>query len=242
MKLGKKVVGGTLLASSCVLVAMTVLGTAQADWSGPDGGGEGGTSSSVSTNLWCTWYVNGVDGDIVLSPVTEGQEYEGAPLDLSGSVLDQEALVAGWVEGATPTIDNQADYDCSWYNAHKGLSVNVTSAGTGFAATAASGGPDDQMDFSLAAGPIAVTYTENPDDACSADWTLSNGLTIDSDLDSVEAARIEYSNTMSKTEKCSWDTSYEVTIPGGKSPRYPGQNYSFEGPILTTSVEFVDAP
>jgi len=242
MKLGKKIIGGALLATSGALLGLTLLGTAQADWTGPDGGGDGETSSSVSTNLWCTWYVNGVDGDIALAPEVAGTEYEGAALELSGSVMDQEALVAGWVDGASPTIDTQGDYDCSWYNAHKGLTVTVTSAGTGFAATAETGGPDDQMDFSLAQGPIAVTYTENPDNACSADWTLAAGLTIDSDADSVDAAEIGYSNTMSKTESCSWDTSYGVTIPAGKSPRYPGQNYTFVGPTLTTAVEFIDAP
>lgn len=241
MGMGKKIVSGALLAGSGMLIAMMVLGNAQADWTGPDGGGDGETSSEVSTNLWCTWYVNGVDGDISLTPVEEGAEYEGEDLALTGSVLDQEALVAGWVEGESPTIATQSEYDCSWYRAEKGLSVDVTSLGSGFGATAEVGGADSQMDFDLTEGPIAVTYTENPDDACSADWTLSAGLTIDSDADSVQAAKIEYSDAMAVNEKCSWDTTYAVTIPGGKSPAYPGQNYSFVGPTLTTSVEFIDA-
>ena len=242
MKLGKKFFASSLFTVAGALVALTVVGAAQADWSDPSGSGDGGTSSTVSTNLWCTWYVNGVDGDIALTPTAgEGAEYEGESFPLAGSVNGQQALVAGWVDGSTPTIETQSDYDCSWYNAEKGLLVKVTSSGDGFTAAAATGGDDNAMDFSLATGPIAVSYTENPDNSCSADWILADGLTIDADGDHVDAAKILYSESMATTESCSWDTSYEVSIPAGKAPTYPGQDYEFTGPTLTTTVEFISA-
>ena len=242
MKLGKKLFASSLLTAAGALVALTVVSGAQADWSGPSGSGDGGTSSTVSTNLWCTWYVNGVDGDISLTP-TAGldAEYEGESFPLAGSVNGQQALVAGWVDGETPTIATQSDYDCSWYNAEKGLLVKVTSTGSGFTAAAATGGDDNAMDFSLTDGPIAVTYTENPDNSCSADWNLASGLTIDSNGDHVDAAKILYSDSMATNESCSWDTTYAVSIPAGKAPTYPGQDYEFTGPTLTTSVEFLSA-
>lgn len=239
MKLGKKIFAGSLIAASGALVALSVIGSAQADWTDPVGNGDGSTSSEVSTNLWCTWYVNGVDGDISLAPVVEGAEYEGEALELAGAVDNQEALVAGWISGENPTIATQDSYDCSWYRAWKGLTVTVTSAGTGFSASAAVGGDDAAMDFGLDTAPIAVTYTENPGDACSADWTLASGMEINSDGDNVDAAVIPYSGSMPTNESCSWDTTYGVTIPAGKSPSFPGQNYSFVGPTLTTSVEFI---
>ena len=245
MKLGKKFFAGSLFTVAGALIALTVVTSAQAadDWTDPSGGGDGGTSSTVSTNLWCTWYVNGVDGDIALTPTAGAEaEYEGESFPLAGSVAGQQALVAGWVDGATPTIDTQADYDCSWYNSEKGLNVTVTSSGSGFTAAAAVGGDDNAMDFSLGEGPIAVTYSENPENNCSADWDLASSLTVDHDGASIDAATIQYSNSMATNESCSWDTSYAVSIPEGKFPTYPGQNYQFTGPTLTTSVEFISAP
>ena len=106
----------------------------------------------------------------------------------------------------------------------------------------AESGADSDMDFTLAEAPIAVTYTENPDDACSADWELASSLTIDSNGDHVDAAQIDYSGTMATDESCSWDTSYAVSIPGGKAPQHPGEDYTFTGPTLTTTVEFISAP
>lgn len=237
-KLGLKIFGGALLATSGALLAMTVLGTAQADWTDPPAGADGDTSSTVATNLWCTWYVNGVDGDINLTPADEGSEYEGARYPLEGAVNDQEALAAGWVAGENPTIATQSSYDCSWYNSEQGLSVSVQSSGDSFVATAESG-RDAGMDFSLEDEPIEVTYTENPGDACSADWTLAEGMTIEGSTDPVETARIGYAPDMSTTESCSWDTTYAVSIPGGKMPAYPGEDYQFVGPTLTTTVEFL---
>ena len=242
MKLGKKFFAGSLFTVAGALVALTVVGGAHATWEDPSGSGEGDTASTVSTNLWCTWYVNGVDGDIALVPTAGADaEYEGEDFPLSGRVDDQEALAAGWIAGETPTIATQSSYDCSWYNAEKGLLVKVTSVGDGFTAVAETGA-DSNMDFALEDAPIAVTYTENPDDACSADWHLADSLTIDSDGAHVDAAQIGYSGTMATDESCSWDTSYAVSIPGGKAPRYPGEDYTFTGPTLTTTVEFISAP
>ena len=96
MKLGKKFFAGSLFTVAGALVALTVVSGAQADWTDPSGSGDGGTSSTVSTNLWCTWYVNGVDGDIALTPTAGAEaEYEGESFPLAGSVDGQQALVAG---------------------------------------------------------------------------------------------------------------------------------------------------
>ena len=84
MKLNRKLVAMGLLASSGVLVGLSVLGTAQADWTTPPGDESQGTTSEVATNLWCTWVVNGNDSAIALAPTVEGAEYEGEEFALEG--------------------------------------------------------------------------------------------------------------------------------------------------------------
>ena len=243
MKLNRKLVAMGLLASSGVLVGLSVLGTAQADWTTPPGDEEQGTTSEVATNLWCTWVVNGNDSAIALAPTVEGAEYEGEEFALEGAALDQEALVAGYVEGSSPTIadriDGDDEYDCSWYNNEKGLSLVVTADGGAFTSARTGSPGDNSMGWLLSESGLAITYDANPPDAC-AGWVLSDDSTVEADDDSTEVARINFSADMSTTEDCSWDTTYSVSIPAGKEPASPGSAYTFTGPTLVSTVEFLD--
>lgn len=242
MKLGKKFIAGALLASSGALMALSVLGTAQADWTTEPGDENQGTSSEIETNLWCTWVVNGNDSAIELNPVDEGAEYEGETFDLEGTASDQEALVAGYVVGSSPTIadrnDGTDEYDCSWYNNELGLSLVVAADGGAFTSDTTAEGDDNSMGWLLSESGISVTYAANPGGACEG-WTLEDESTVDADEDSAEVARMPYSAAMSTTEDCSWDTTYAVSIPANKEPASPGSVYTFTGPTLVSSVEFL---
>ena len=244
MKLNKKLVAVGLLASSGVLVGLSVLGSAQADWTTPPDDESQGTTSEVATNLWCTWIVNGNDAAIALEPTVEGAEYEGEEFDLEGAASDQEALVAGYVSGSNPTIADRTDgtdeYDCSWYNNEKGLELTVTSSGGAFTSDTDAEGSDNSMGWLLSESGISILYTPNPGDAC-AGWTLESDSVVNGDNVSTVVAQMPYSATMSTTEDCSWDTSYAVSIPANKEPASPGTAYTFTGPTLVSSVEFLDA-
>jgi len=244
MKLNRKLVAMGLLASSGVLVGLSVLGTAQADWTTPPDDESQDTTSEVATNLWCTWVVNGNDSAIELAPTVEGAEYEGEEFALEGAALDQEALVAGYVAPSSPTIADRTDgddeYDCSWYNNEKGLSLVVTADGGAFTSATTADPLDNTMGWLLSDSGLAITYTQNPGGAC-AGWVLSEDSTVDADEDSTEVARINYSAEMSTTEDCSWDTTYSVSIPAGKEPAAPGSAYTFTGPTLVSTVEFLGA-
>ena len=97
---------------------------ASADWTTPPADGAAETSSQVPTNLWCAWYVNGMDADVSLYPIAdlakdrielEGtiaitdptiQEYNGEERVVTGYSLDTEALVAGYESGDTPEVSD----------------------------------------------------------------------------------------------------------------------------------------
>lgn len=159
------------------------------DWTSPPADGSAATSSDVPTNLWCAWYVNGMDADVNLYPIegltkerieAEGtiaitdeaiQEYNGEALVLTGYSLDTEALVAGYELGATPRVSDRKDtdgiaispdpYDCSWYNSELGFTstVSVDTAGNSNFVATYSGTPDDGMDFGLTGPADAIAIT-----------------------------------------------------------------------------------
>jgi len=238
MNVKRRIAGVSMLLASGLLASFAVFGTASADWTEPDGGGDASTDSSVATDLWCTWYATGFESTITLAG-TAGAEYEGEEFALTGADNDQAALVSGYEADAAPTVGTQAD--CSWYNAEKGLTVTITGAGAGFTSDTEAAGDDNSLGWDLADSPLAVEFNPDPDDACEG-WVLAPGLTIDADADSVDAAVIAYAADMSTTESCEWDTTFETAIPESLTPADPGATYTFTGPTLTTSLAFNSAP
>jgi hypothetical protein len=232
MNVKRRIAGVSMLLASGLLASFAVFGTASADWTEPDGGG-------VATDLWCTWYATGFSSSITLAG-TVGAEYEGEEFTLTGSDDDQAALVSGYEVDAAPTVGGQED--CSWYNAEKGLTVSIAGSGAGFTSDTDAEGDDNSLGWDLEDSPLEVTFTEDPEDACSDDWELADGLAIDADEASVDVAVIAYAADMSTSESCQWDTTFSTAIPAGKTPANPGSTYAFVGPTLTTSLAFDSAP
>ena len=189
-----------LIGAAAVFASLSLFGgpSVNADWTAPPEDANSDTSSSVPTNLWCAWYVNGMSADVTLYPIeglTKSQienisttpivdadltEYDGSSLDLTGYALNSEALVAGYL-GDTPEVsDRKTDnvlnspdpYDCSWYNAEQGF-VSTVSVGTGnqnFVATYGAGEADTGMDFGLSpASGDGITITYSQDPGTNCD-------------------------------------------------------------------------
>jgi hypothetical protein len=184
------------------------------------------------------------------------EEYDGSELVLTGYSLGTEALVAGWQEGASPQVsDRKLDgvlitdeiYDCSWYNSQLGFTSTVSVEATGnqnFVATYVDGdgldAPDTKMDFGLDAGVsgdgIAISFVENPSTNCDADFALATSAIIEDATETSEVASVPYTDTLSTTLTCMWDTKFVVTMPSQLQPTAPGEQYSFTGPTLKTTV------
>jgi hypothetical protein len=189
-----------LIGAAAVFASLSLFGgpSVNADWSDAPADGLADTSSSVPTNLWCAWYVNGMTADVLLYPIeglTKSQieniadtpivdadltEYDGSSLDLTGYALNSEALVAGYLGDAPEVSDRKTDnvlnspdpYDCSWYNAEQGF-VSTVSVGTGnqnFVATYGAGVADTGMDFGLSpASGDGITITYSQDPGTNCD-------------------------------------------------------------------------
>jgi hypothetical protein len=245
--------------SSGVMLSFSLAGfnSANADWTDPNGGAlvdsEQLLTTSVPTQLWCTWYLNGV-GNISLHPPVVGTvdgepvyaEYEGVEMLLSAS-QPQEILLAGWTETGTPTVaerlDGDDEYDCDWYLNGIGITTSVTSDTdtTGFSASASISGRDDAMGWSLVAAPMKATYSADPSfgaESCLGWTSISPIHYFDGDSRLGGETLVRNGLDVGTADYCAFIGLYEVMMPGGKMPSFAGQNYTFTGPTLTTRVVF----
>jgi hypothetical protein len=265
-----------LIGAAAVFASLSLFGglsvNAEADvppWSDAPENGLAETSSSVPTNLWCTWYVNGMDANVNLYPI-DGllktdviaekvlTEYDGDALLLTGYALESEALVAGYLGDAPEVSDRKTDnvlnspdpYDCSWYNAEQGFESNVSVVSADdegnqtFVATV-NGEPDTGMDFGLTSAlgdGITITYSQEPGSNCDGAFLLEDGATIESGSSTAKVLSVVYSATLGTTLTCQWDTMFQITMPAGKTPASPGDDYSFTGPTIKTTVTLDPAP
>jgi hypothetical protein len=245
--------------SSGVMLSFSLAGfnTAKADWTDPNGGAvvdsEQLLTTSVPTQLWCTWYVNGV-GSISLHPPVVGTvdgepvyaEYEGVEMLLSAS-QPQEILLAGWTESGTPTVADRLDgddqFDCDWYLNGIGITASVTSdATTRFSASASVGGADNAMGWSLVANPMKATNSADTSvgaESCGG-WTAISPILYFDGVTRLGGVAVERaSSDVATADYCAFTGLYEVMMPGGMMPTFAGQSYTFTGPTLTTKVQFI---
>jgi len=241
---------GVLLSFS-----MTGLQAVNADWTEPNGGAvvdnEQLVTSAVPTQLWCTWYVNGVE-DISLQPqivdTVDGlpvfAEYEGADMLLSTN-QNQEILLAGWTESGKPTVADRFsgvdNFDCDWYVNEVGITVNVDSADTARFSAAAGGVPDTEMGWPLSAKSLIVSYAENTEYETNNCENWVPGLlpqVFDGTYTGGQVLR-KNAGDASTSSYCAITATFEVTMPGGMAPTFAGQDYTFTGPTLTTKVAFI---
>jgi hypothetical protein len=107
-----------------------------------------------------------------------------------------------------------------------------------FTASAGVGGVDAIMDFeAVTENPFIVDQTSS----CAVKWTASDLELKSEALTGVVAtiplkANLDDRVTESGNDRCQADLTIKINIPGGRTPAFPGQTYSWSGPAFTTAL------
>jgi hypothetical protein len=213
------------------------------------------------------WQLSGVTDSITLThpnALAGGDShtaYVGNDFRLTGSSVQSASIYvgpSGQVSASTTDVDN-----CSFYNSG-GLGVSNTGAkadlGIVDAATAkftaVSGTEDSGMSFLLdGSTPAGGTQLQNlnltitPTRCVSSNmgagsgdnWVKESGTTgLNSETSPIPLALLSKANTTTSSS-CSFSSGLSVYIPGGLTPRNPGDLYTFTGPTLTTTLSTTGA-
>jgi hypothetical protein len=228
----KKIAGIALIAiSGFTLSVNTVLSTASAT--------PVPTSTEVVTEELCTWYLLGAPSTIALAPADDDTEYEGDSITVSASFTESEEDELNVYSSGNVSSGTRTTYgNCTFYSAVTRPVVTMSISDGDFTATAATGGADTIMDFeAVDDNPFIVDQTS----ACVAKWTATDLSLKTGALTGVVAtiplkANIDDRVTGSGNDRCKADLTIKINIPGGKTPAYPGQTYSWSGPAFTTAL------
>jgi hypothetical protein len=232
MKNKRKFVGIALIAVSSFTVSVSsVLSTASAD--------PAPTGTEVVTEELCTWYLLGAPSTIALVPEIPGTEYEGDSLEVSASFLEADNAELNVYSSGNVTTGNRTTYgNCTFYSSATRPVVNMEISDGDFTATAATGGLDNTMDFEAAVGnPFVIDQTST----CAAKWTsadlsLTTGTFLGTVMKIADVTTVDDRVTGTGNDRCKADLEIKINIPGGKTPAYAGQTYSWSGPGFTTSL------
>jgi len=225
----KKFAGIALMAiSGFTLSANSILSTASAVE----------TSTEVVTEELCTWYLLGAPSSIALAPAVADTEYEGDLILVSASFTEAATEELNVYSSGNVESGSRTTYgNCTFYSAVSRPIVTMSIADKDFTASAETG-TDIIMDFEAVTGnPFIVDQTSS----CAVKWTASD-LALKSDaLTGVVAtiplkANIDDRVTGSGNDRCEADLTIKINIPGGRTPAYPGQTYSWSGPAFTTAL------
>ena len=191
--------------------------------------------SDVLTEELCTWHLQNVPASISLEPETAGDEYDGTAMSLSADRTNFNINSSG---ASTVAINRFAD--CTFYGSPTKPTVSIAINRTSFEAAAETGGNDDEMDIDLSSDGFDVSFTAETCDG--TDWTTNNlSLTPTSAASLISltgAVDSPLTQSGTQTQRCIGTLGFEVQIPAGKTPTYPGQDYVFTGPDITFSAAF----
>jgi hypothetical protein len=197
------------------------------------------TSTEVVTEELCTWYLLGAPSSIALAPAVDGTEYEGDLILVSALFTEAETEELNVYSSGNVESGSRTDYgNCTFYSEVSRPIVTMSIADKDFTASAAPGGADTIMDFeAVTENPFIVDQTSS----CAVKWTASDLELKSGALTGVVAtiplkANIDDRVTVSGNDRCQADLTIKINIPGGRTPAYPGQTYSWSGPSFTTAL------
>lgn len=238
----------------------------------PPPGAEAPTRSIVRMKERCIWYVDGVPASINLRPTgddvagfTEGGDpigkvYDGSEYSLSASLPELRAWNSGDESGGGEEYVDEHAF-CTYFGATSGIELTGQWGIGGFTATAAVGGPDDELDFDLTpTNPLVMTFDEGtcrtPSQGVGKSAWEFGGDSFQEDggsyrltkgeVDTPRGGRLMQqpigattdrpANVAGGNDRCGIDLSVQVRIPAGLTPRFAGEAYTFLGPTFTTEI------
>jgi len=241
----------------------------------PPSGDEASTTSTVRMKERCIWYVDGVPAAINLLPTGDdvagfdddgdpiGKVYDGSEYSLSVTLPELRAWNSGNESGGGEEFVDEHAF-CTYFGATTGILITGTWSAGGFTATAADGGPDDNLDFDMTPiNPLAMiidegtcrTPSQYPEDSA---WEFGGGSfepymdassyqLMKKEVDLPLGGRLMQqpigvttdrpANLPASNDRCGINWSVQVSIPEGGTPRYAGEAYTFLGPTFTTEIE-----
>ncbi len=227
----KKSLGVALLAVSGLMISLGLsFSSANAETATTD--------TSVVTEELCTWYMLGAPSTIALTPAVPGTEYEGDLIEVSASFEEaNEDELNVYSSGNVTAGDRTTFGSCTFYSAATRPTVTMSISDADFTADASLGGADAGMDFEATTGnEFQVDQTSSCDVKWStSDINLKSGALSASPMSIATLADVD-ARVTSANDRCKADLTVSIDIPGGKTPVYPGQTYSWSGPSFTTSL------
>ena len=205
---------------------------------------EAETGATAATIEDCEWYLEDVADTLSLTNTTDG-EYVGDDYTLTAATDAVRVYFSG---------DEVEDTRCSFYDDVRGADVQVTWDGTSFTNI---DGTDVSLDWILGnsletAGGVSsldVAYTKA---TCDESFDAGDSVSITNTAETpLTPATISGVATSAFTPSapigsatfamCELNATYSVVLPGGRTPSNPGSSYTFEGPILTTTITVNEA-
>jgi hypothetical protein len=196
------------------------------------------TSSVISTQELCTWFVDDLPSEVALSNADAEAEYEGVDFEVSEN---PDASLKVYVSGNLDTGTFDANTECTWYNTDAIDGIEITLA---VATDAVTSTPDNSLGFDLTDSPYEITQTQLTcqNKADVGEWSTNNQVlsqgAINSPLATLlqEATSKVLADAQSPSDKCSLDLTFALTIPGEMTPSSPGAAYTFNLPTVTWTV------
>jgi hypothetical protein len=208
--------------------------------------GGGGIVGTVLTDAKCDWKIVAIPTSFVVGS-SGATKYTGVPLDLTLADQDLNIYVSGKQDGATST----GHTPCIFYDgldASKKTRPEITMSinATKFLAEYKVNGAgtvvlDPTMDINLTTSPLVITVGECTD---KTTWispaTLQLGPTTSGTaLKIADMAKVLSSQLLSGL-RCDSGYGVKLTLPGGIEPAGAGEEYSFRGVTLTTTLVAVN--
>jgi hypothetical protein len=218
------------------------------DTAGAVDGDSSATTSNLDTQEKCTWFVTGVPASVtmVIDPDETMTKYDGTEMDLESETPDALTAYTSGNEGTGSAAENT---ECTFYNDKTGISISKSIDTYVFTATKEGGAsPEAGMGFTLSSSnSLSITYSEGicwsgaDSDEDPSNWTVGDANLYGADNSSSQVLSLSFGNTAQVntteiSERCTLSGTYAVSVPAGKQPSFPGSNYVFTGPTISTDI------
>jgi len=202
------------------------------------------TSSVISTQELCTWYVDDLPTTVTLSNADEDAEYEGLDFTVTQSPVEPLKV---YVSGNKGYGDFDSNTECTWYNTDAIDGIEITLA---VSSNDVASGPDGSLDFLLSDNPYEISQSQLTCENKSAEGAWSSNdqslynLAVNSPLATLAQADTSkvLADAASPSDKCSLSLTFELTVPGDMTPASPGDSYTFNLPAVTWTVATLPLP